>query len=63
MELSLELADIVEELSRRQRFGGWQERFFNNSTTREDYPKHWQFFDAGADHRFRLFTAGNRVGV
>src|SRR5690349_10876157 len=29
---------------------------------RELYPKHIQFFDAGVNHRERLFLAANRVG-
>ena len=61
MELSLE--DIIEELENRITYGGWKERFFTEPNTRELYKKHWEFFDAGALHRFRLFTAGNRVGV
>lgn len=60
MDLTLE--EIVEELQRRKTEGGWASRYFNNATTRQDYPKHWEFFDAGATNRFRLFTAGNRVG-
>ena len=35
------LADILEGLERRQREGGWAERYFNTPTTRQDYPKHW----------------------
>ena len=56
------LEEILEELERRQKFGGWMERYFTNANTRQEYPKHWEFFDAGKEHRFRLFTAGNRVG-
>ena len=58
----LSLEEILQELERREKYGGWSQRFFNTPTTKEDYPKHWEFFTAGADHRFRLFTAGNRVG-
>jgi hypothetical protein len=29
---------------------------------RENYPKHMDFFEAGARHNERLFLGGNRVG-
>lgn len=45
------LEQILEELERRQKYGGWMERYFNSPTTRQEYPKHWEFFDAGKDHR------------
>lgn len=41
---------------------GVYEKFFNDATTRVRYPKHWEFFDAGATYPVRLFTAGNQVG-
>lgn len=62
MHAELTLADIVEELTRRLTEGGWSSRYFNTSTTRDDYAKHWEFFDHGATHAARFFTAGNRVG-
>jgi phage terminase large subunit-like protein len=58
----LSLEEVLEELQRRLLEGGWASRFFNEENTRELYAKHWEFFDAGATHRFRTFTAGNRVG-
>ncbi len=30
--------------------------------SRDNYPKHLEFFAAGAEHRERMFCAGNRVG-
>ena len=56
------LEDILHELEHRKTYGGWKERFFTEDDTRNLYPKHWEYFDAGATHRFRLFTAGNRTG-
>lgn len=61
-EEEIELAYLLDLEKDLERFGGWRERYFNNATTRHDYPKHWEFFDAGKNNRFRLFTAGNRVG-
>lgn len=59
---SEELLSILQELNHRDRTGGVYRRFFNSPTTRTEYPKHWQFFDAGRTHRQRLFRAANRVG-
>ena len=56
------LVSIVRELQRRATEGGVYHRFFDTPTTREDYPKHWEFFDATATHSAVLFTAGNQVG-
>jgi len=56
------LQEILEELERRQVEGGAYRRFFTEENTRNLYPKHWEFFDAGATHRQRLFRAANRVG-
>jgi len=60
--VELELQRILAELNRRTRMGGVFTKFFNTPTTRLDYLKHWQFFDAGAAYRQRLFRAANRVG-
>ncbi len=56
------LVEIVAELTRRKTEGGVFTRFFDESISRDIYPKHWAFFDAGATHRQRLFRAANRVG-
>lgn len=56
------LHDILTELARRKTYGGWSQWYFTESNTRELYPKHWDFFDAGATHRQRLMMAANRVG-
>ena len=60
--MELTLASIVEELQRRDREGGVFTRFFNAPNSRELYPKHWEFFDAGGKYKQRMFRAGNRVG-
>jgi hypothetical protein len=61
--MSYTLEELLEERAIRTKFGGVYKRFFNTPSTRQDYPKHWQFFDAGAGHRQRLFRAANRVGA
>lgn len=53
---------LYDELMFRLKYGGWSLKFFDGPDTRLKYPRHWEFFDAGADHRFRVFSAGNRVG-
>ena len=58
----MDFETLSEEFMYRLQYGGWSLRFFNEPDTRLKYPKHWEFFDAGADHRFRVFSAGNRVG-
>lgn len=58
----MELIEILRELEHRKVFGGWSNRFFNTQTTRTDYSKAWEFFDAGKNHPFRLYSAGNRCG-
>lgn len=60
--MDLSLHEILQELDHRINFGGWKTRFFNTPTTKQDYVKHWEFFSAGKDHPFRLFSAGNRCG-
>ena len=56
------LEEILLELERRTTEGGWAQRFFTEPNTRELYPKHWEFFDAGKDFRLRSFIAANRAG-
>jgi phage terminase large subunit-like protein len=60
--MDLTLAHIEAERLRRKR--NKIESFFpdNGPFRRELYPKHMEFFAAGALHRERLFLAGNRVG-
>lgn len=62
MPATEELQAVVAELERRQsaKFG----RYFTNTGPfpRRAYPKHLQFFDAGARYKERLFMAANRVG-
>lgn len=59
---SAELAAVVAELERRQsaKFG----QYFQDEGQypRSGYPKHCEFFDAGARFKERLFMAANRVG-
>lgn len=59
---SVELAAVVAELERRQsaKFG----QYFQDEGQypRSGYPKHCEFFDAGARFKERLFMAANRVG-
>lgn len=60
--LALKLA--LEEQQRRAKEGGHLARYFldEGPLRYENYPKHMRFFEAGADHRERLFMAANRVG-
>jgi len=53
---------ILTELERRK--GGRFQTIFpdDGPFRRELYPKHVEFFAAGAEHRERAFIAGNRVG-
>jgi phage terminase large subunit-like protein len=57
-----DLYTIVKELQRRMTEGGVYSKYFTDEDTRELYPKHWQFFDAGKNYRQRMFRAANRVG-
>ena len=59
---NVELAEVLQEIQRRSDEGGVYGRYFLDKNTRDLYPKHWAFFDAGKDHRQRLFRAANRVG-
>ena len=56
----LQLADLLET-KKRQRL---VDTYFpiNGEWSRFEYPKHMQFFKAGATHHQRLFMAANRVG-
>jgi phage terminase large subunit-like protein len=56
----LHLADLLEEKKRRRLV----DNYFpvNGEWSRYEYPKHMQFFKAGATHHQRLFMAANRVG-
>jgi phage terminase large subunit-like protein len=60
--LALKMA--LEEQDRRAKEGGHLVRYFldEGPFRHENYPKHLQFFKAGAQHRERLFMAANRVG-
>ncbi|WP_232346247.1 terminase large subunit domain-containing protein [Cupriavidus sp. USMAA2-4] len=59
----LELLELLEErrrrTSRRKLFTYYPEA---GSLRRELYPKHMEFFAAGADYRERCFLAANRIG-
>jgi phage terminase large subunit-like protein len=59
-EQELTLAEIVEELQRRKTEGGFGQHL-SISPSRENYPKHWEFFDAGKNFKQRLFRAANRI--
>lgn len=59
VKLALSLLELAKE-DERQR---WQNLFPNDGPLRRElYPKHMEFFKAGATHRERLFMAANRVG-
>lgn len=60
--MTLKLA--LDEITRRNEEGGHLRKRFVPGTpfSIEAYPKHQAFFNAGADHRERLFMAANRVG-
>lgn len=60
--MNYDIEELLAEARRRQEEGGWSRKYFTEDITRELYPKAWQFFDAGAEHRFRLYMAGNRCG-
>jgi len=53
-----DLEELVDEYNRRQQ----RNRFKTLFADREMYPKHNDFFEAGADYKQRLFMAANRVG-
>ena len=59
----LELAQLLEEKQNRIKYNQFDYWFPDAGPLRRDlYPKHMAFFDAGKEHRERLFMAGNRVG-
>jgi len=57
-----DLQELLDELDHRKTHGGAYHRYFTEPDSRALYPKQWAFFDAGAEHRQRLFRAANRVG-
>lgn len=62
--LTVEELDELEALVReRQRRNNQRQylKYFRNQD-RDLYPRHLEFFDAGRDHKLRLFMAANRVG-
>jgi phage terminase large subunit-like protein len=62
-EAKLELLQLLEEKGRRERYTLYKSLFPAEGLLRRDlYPKHMEFFRAGAIHRERLFMAANRVG-
>lgn len=57
------LLALLEEKARRRRYNLIDQLFPDNGPLRRAlYPKHMEFFRAGAVHRERLFLAANRVG-
>lgn len=56
------LADVLEELQRRQTEGGVYTRFFHTPEARASYPKHVEFFEASAESNLVAFIAGNQCG-
>ena len=62
-EQKRELLALLQEKQRRERYNQFQFYFPDDGELRRDlYPRHIEFFKAGAIHRERLFMAGNRVG-
>jgi len=58
-----ELLRALEEKARRKRYNLIKQLFpATGPHRRQLYPKHMEFFRAGAIHRERLFMAANRVG-
>ena len=59
---SWKLQDLEKELQRRNR-NRMQNLFPNEGPLRRElYPKHLEFFSAGATYKERLFMAANRIG-
>jgi phage terminase large subunit-like protein len=59
----VELALLLEEQARRQRQRYLETLFPETGPLRRElYPKHLEFFAAGASHRERLFLGANRIG-
>ena len=58
-----ELLALLEEQARRRKHNLIDQIFPDEGAlSRHRYPKHLEFFRAGAQHKERLFMAGNRVG-
>lgn len=63
LEQKRELVELLEERARRKRYRLIDDLFpADGDYARHLYPKHLEFFRAGATHRERLFMAANRVG-
>ena len=59
----LALLKALEEQARRRKYNLIDELFpEEGDLSRHNYPRHMEFFRAGAIHRERLFLAANRVG-
>lgn len=59
----LALLRLLEEKARRRKYNLIEQLFPEGGPLRRElYPKHMEFFRAGAIHRERLFLAANRVG-
>ncbi|MFC0268568.1 terminase large subunit domain-containing protein [Kushneria aurantia] len=59
----LALLRALQERDRRRRYNLIDQLFPDNGLLRRElYPRHMEFFRAGAFHRERLFLAANRVG-
>ncbi len=59
----LELLRLLEEKDKRRKYNRIAALFPDEGPLRRElYPKHCEFFTAGAYHSERLFMAGNRVG-
>jgi phage terminase large subunit-like protein len=57
------LLEILREAEEREKFKGHFSLFPDEGIYSYDkYPKHMEFFEAGALHRERIFMAANRVG-
>lgn len=62
-EEKIELLEAANQLEERHRYNKMNDFFPDTGPfKREFYPKHVQFFQAGATHKERAFIAGNRVG-
>lgn len=59
----VELVTAVEELNRRERMRKIDSFFPSEGPLcRDNYPKHMEFFKAGAQYKERCFMAANRIG-
>lgn len=60
---AVRLAMALLELAKEDQRAVWQNLFPDEGPLRRElYPKHMEFFRAGAKYRERLFLAGNRTG-